>query len=176
MEEKKVKVSRENWDYLVDKLQYILADYLHGGESDEVIAKFENLLEIDNPEEKKLNFLPFNLEAAKAGKPVYTRDGRKARIICFDRKGDICPIIALVEENGMEVTKSYDENGRANYKNADNYDLMMLPEKKEMWMNIYKGFTGYISGGGLYDTKKEAKDAVKDDKSYVTTTKVYWEE
>ena len=176
MEEKKVKVSRENWDYLVDKLQYILADYLHGGESDEVIAKFENLLEIDNPEEKKLNFLPFNLEAAKAGKPVYTRDGRKARIICFDRKGDICPIIALVEENGMEVTKSYDMNGRANYKNADNYDLMMLPEKKEMWINIYEGTTGPAPGGYLYDTEEEAKDAVNGDENYVTTTKVCWEE
>ena len=46
MKEKKVKVSRENWDYLVDKLQYILANYLHGGESDEVIAEFENLLKI----------------------------------------------------------------------------------------------------------------------------------
>ena len=73
----------------------------------------------------------FNIEFAKQGKPVCTRDGRKARIICFDRKGDICPIIALVEENGMEVTKSYDMNGRANYKNADNYDLMMASEKKK---------------------------------------------
>ena len=41
----------------------------------------------------------FNLEAAKSGKPVCTRDGRKARIICFDAKGDK-PIIALVEAKG----------------------------------------------------------------------------
>ena len=42
-------------------------------------------------------FKPFDLEQAKAGKPVCTRDGRKARIICFDTKtlGDY-PIIALV--------------------------------------------------------------------------------
>ena len=176
MKKKKVKISSENWDYLVDKLQYILAKYLRGGESDEVIAEFENLLEIDNPEEKKLNFLHFNLEAAKAGQPVCTRDGRKARIICFDVKGDICPIIALVEENGMEVTKHYDINGRANYKNADNYDLMMLPEKKERWVNIYKGATRYFLGCRLFDTKKEAKNAVKGDKNYITTIKVCWEE
>ena len=119
---------------------------------------------------------PFDIELAKQGKPVCTRDGRKARIICFDRKGDICPIIALVEENGMEVTKSYDENGRANYKNGDNYDLMMLPEKKEMWINIYKGTTGLAPGGFLYGTKEEAKDAVNGDETYVTTTKVCWEE
>ena len=34
--------------------------------------------------EKKLK--PFDLEAAKAGAKVITRDGRPVRIICFDRK------------------------------------------------------------------------------------------
>lgn len=29
--------------------------------------------------------IPFDLERAKAGDPVITRDGREARIICFDR-------------------------------------------------------------------------------------------
>ena len=46
-------------------------------------------------EPSKSNLKPFDLEAAKAGKPVYTRDGRKARIICFDRI-DAKPILALV--------------------------------------------------------------------------------
>lgn len=43
-------------------------------------------------------YKPFDLEQAKAGKPVCTRDGRKARIICFNAK-TLCdyPIIALVE-------------------------------------------------------------------------------
>lgn len=47
MEEKKLKISFEKADYLINKLQEILADYLHGGESDEVIAKFEELLDIE---------------------------------------------------------------------------------------------------------------------------------
>jgi hypothetical protein len=49
-------------------------------------------------EPSKSNLKPFDLEAAKAGKPVCTRDGRKARIICFNAK-TLCdyPIIALVE-------------------------------------------------------------------------------
>lgn len=42
----------------------------------------------EDMEEKKLNFKPFDLEAAKAGKPVCTRDGRKVRIISFDRHGE----------------------------------------------------------------------------------------
>ena len=58
-------------------------------------------------EEKKLNLKPFDLEAAKAGKPVCTRDGRKARIICFNAKRD-APIIALVTTNyGKEIAFDY---------------------------------------------------------------------
>lgn len=54
-------------------------------------------------EEKKLNLKPFDLEAAKAGKPVCTRDGRKARIICYDRQSDHgFPLVALVESTGTE--------------------------------------------------------------------------
>ena len=40
----------------------------------------------ENIEENKLNLKEFDIEAAKAGKPVCTRDGGKARIICFDKK------------------------------------------------------------------------------------------
>ena len=126
----------------------------------------------EDMEEKKLNLKPFDIQKAREGKPVCTRDGRKARIICFDVKGDICPIIALVEENGMEVTKSYDVNGRANYKNADNYDLMMLPEKKEGWVNVYKGGLLDIKS---YPTKKESFDKAYTE-GYVDTVKIQWEE
>lgn len=50
-------------------------------------------------------FKPFNLEQAKAGKPVCTRDGRKARIICFNAK-TLCdyPIIALVENSDSFIS------------------------------------------------------------------------
>lgn len=73
----------------------------------------------------------FSLEEARQGKPVCTRDGRKARIICFDRK-DVRPIIALIEsDNGNEGVYYYYADGL----NLDNYpsvfDLMMSLEKKE---------------------------------------------
>lgn len=62
-------------------------------------------------EEKKLNLKPFDLEAAKAGKPVCTRDGRKARIICWDKKGNY-PIVALIQDNeNSEHIEYYTENG-----------------------------------------------------------------
>ena len=95
------------------------------------------LKQYEDAEEKKLK--PFDLEAAKAGKPVCTRGGRNARIICFDVKWATHPIIALIEEGEGERICSYMPNGRR-YEGEEEwiYDLMMLPEKKEGWMNVYK--------------------------------------
>lgn len=52
------------------------------------------------------NLKPFDLEAAKAGKPVCTRDGRKARIICFDAKCNK-PIVALIYDCNKETVLQY---------------------------------------------------------------------
>ena len=89
-------------------------------------------------DKKKSNLKPFDIQKAREGKPVCTRDGRKARIICFDRK-DIKPIVALVTFiNGTSVIEKafyYFEDGYHLSKNDNNiYDLMMLPEKKEGWV------------------------------------------
>lgn len=43
----------------------------------------------------------FDLEAAKAGRPVCTRDGRKVRIVSFDMK-DKRPIVALIGNKRTE--------------------------------------------------------------------------
>lgn len=125
-------------------------------------------------EEKKLR--PFNLERAKQGKPVCTRDGAKARIICFDAKSD-APIIALITaDDGTEITFDYLSDGTFfNSENPDN-DLMMLPEKKEGWINIYKG--GKMDADYVYPTKADALENIfqpmKD--NYIDTIKVEWEE
>ena len=100
----------------------------------------DNLVEIEikqnkeDMEEKKLNLKSFDIQKAREGKPVCTRDGLKARIICFDRK-DIKPIVALVTFiDGTSVIEKafyYFEDGYHLSKNdKNNYDLMMLPEKK----------------------------------------------
>lgn len=94
----------------------------------------------EDMKEKKLNLRPFDLEAAKAGKPVYTRDGRKVRIICFDAKC-IKPIVALIQgSDNSEQIEYYTENGVfSNGGTGKNRDLMILLEKKEGWVNIYGG-------------------------------------
>lgn len=129
----------------------------------------------ENMGEKKLNLKPFDLEAAKAGKPVCTRDGRKARIICFDAKCDK-PIVALIYDCNKETVLQYLENGRFFVDQIDKYDLMMFPQKKEGWINIYTSYDGIETGISVYETKEIAKKGVDNSVSYLGTIKIEWEE
>lgn len=119
---------------------------------------------------------PFDLEAAKAGKPVYTRDGRKARIICFDVNNDK-PIVAVICCKDGKETYPYTfyPNGLNMDNNVlSNTDLMMLPEKKEGWVNIDKGGSGKIAVSSPYSTKEEAIH--NDNETTIDTIKISWEE
>lgn len=129
----------------------------------------------EDMEEKKLNFKPFDLEAAKAGKPVCTRDGRKARIICFDRKflfnGVSYPIIALIENTDKEeIIYGYNEEGKVIIEHDTPYkdDLMMLPEKKEGWIIIHKE--------AIYDKETAEKIAKETTADVIRIQKIEWEE
>lgn len=138
----------------------------------------ETELKLENMEEKKLNLKPFDFEAAKAGKPVCTRDGRKARIICFDtiNKGNY-PIIALLEDKGCEAIFYYNKDGKCNV--GTERDLMMLPEKKEGWVNVYKSYNvgkKIPCMASIYPTKEEAKKSSVVGFDYVDTVKIEWEE
>ena len=126
-------------------------------------------------EEKKLNLKPFDLEAAKAGKPVCTRDGRKARIICFDRDCDM-HIVALVADPLGESVHYYLSNGKVDFDKNNDYDLMMLPEKKVGWINVYKG--GKLDADYIYPTKADAVENIFQPMkaNYIDTIKVEWEE
>ena len=117
---------------------------------------------------------PFDIELARKGHPICTRDGRKA-IFLTTLSNKNFPVVAIVSCGQEENVYQYDINGVCD-EHDNNLDLMMLPEKKEKWMSIYKGPEDLLLGGRLYDTKKEAKDAVKCDKNYITTVKVCWEE
>lgn len=137
----------------------------------------------ENMEEKKLNLKEFNLEAAKAGKPVCTRDGRKARIICFDLNNKNFPIVAIINCDTEENAYQYDIDGVCD-EHDNNLNLMMLPEKKEGWINIYNRNTistskenCYImTGVSVFKTKESAISYKDKDKEYIDTIKIEWEE
>ena len=122
----------------------------------------------EDMEEKKLNLKPFDIQKAREGKPVCTRDERKARIICFDLKNDEYPIVAAVENDSSETLFSYTTNGEIADGIESDKDLMMLTEKKEGWAKVRKDIN-------LYDTKEEADRKMIGNDEYVTA-KVCWEE
>lgn len=128
----------------------------------------KNIEQVINMQKMK----PFNLEAAKAGKPVCTRDGRKARIICFDAKRkDGKNIIALIpskEYSGFEDLVAYPNNGNYHGGHENDGDLMMLPQKKEGWIIIHKE--------AIYDKETAEKIARETTANVIRIQKIEWEE
>ena len=124
----------------------------------------------------------FDLEKAKAGHPVCTRDGRPVRILCFDRtrKDEQRPIIALVEEEpGDERVRAYRQNGKYLDAQMNEYDLMMAGVKKEGWGYVWLDDDGDPLVCGVFNSKKEAKVAVEIDgfqEQFVAVAKIEWEE
>ena len=179
MEEKKIRLRQEEIDFLRRKFKEITQDYvIQGCDREKIQYEFGMLFEsTQGPynEEKKMNLKPFDIEAARSGKPICTREGRKARIICFDtiNKGNY-PIIALVEDRGFESAWYYDKDGKSNIEEC--FDLMMLPEKRSGWVNVYYDNDASSHRGCrfIYDTKEQAvKEAGS---AYITTVKIEWEE
>ena len=148
----------------------------------EIKQNEKDVKEINNPnfsntEKIGKNLKPFDLQAAKSGKPVCTRDGRKARIVCFDRVTNFTNeytgnlIVLVTNPNGDEQSFYYTEKGYlAGGNEYDNHKwgLMMLPEKKEGWINVCKS--------DLYKDKEIALHDAKQLKDYIDTVKVEWEE
>ena len=171
MEEKKIQLKQEDIDYLTRKIRYLVYKTNDYDRATEEIMNLFIPSDTEHSSSEKIgkNLKPFNLETAKQGKPVCTRDGRKARIICFDMNSfNNHIIVALItEENGTETIYSYTSDGKWKETKTEN-DLMMLPEKKEGWAKIRKDIN-------LYDTKEEADRKMIGNDEYVTA-KVCWEE
>lgn len=150
------------------------------------VRDYTKVEELNVMEENKLNLKPFDLEAAKAGKPVFTRGGRKARIICFDRKGyNMFPIVALIMNGDRESDiYTYRPNGTwDNSGNESDKDLMMPPEKKEGWVNIYKSDNGIYYTGAIFYEKNDALVNTAEieittgiPRDCIDTVKIEWEE
>lgn len=141
------------------------------------IIEIETKQNQEDMKDNKLNLKPFDLQKAREGKPVCTRDGRKARIICFDRKDNIYPIIALVECGKNEDMSLYMKDGRYIISEKENdRDLMMLSEKYEGWINIYiplnNSYAAWLRSPDVYKTREEAIEMADD--TVWATVKIEW--
>lgn len=125
----------------------------------------------------------FDIELAKQGHPVQTREGSPVRIICYDKVSlQDFPIVALVRHIGKhsqdEKIGLYTVNGKANHGNKESeLDLVMAPTKKEGWVNIYKGIGDSPYTGNIYPSEEEAIEHISDyGDIHLATEKIEWEE
>ena len=167
-----IKQNKENMEEKKQKLDDLVGLYTSAKITYKEFDEKLKTLYADK-EECKSSLKEFDLEAAKAGKPVCTRDGRKVRIICFDAKRkDKKKIIALVPSKdypGFEDLIAYPNNGNYYGGHENDGDLMMLPERKEGWVNVYNDTP-------IYDTKERAELGALTVRKRIATVKISWEE
>lgn len=126
MEEKKEKL--EGLLIALDNLKETMARAI-----DELSTRVENALKEANEEQKPtVRIVPFDIEKAKQGAKVVTRDGHDVRILCYDRNSNDYPIVALVQSKDDEDdgVNTYTKNGKyVNVNYEDTHDDLFIEEE-----------------------------------------------
>lgn len=118
---------------------------------------------------------PFDLQEylKNPERKLVTRDNKSVRIICTDRL-DSYPVVGLIRIGDCDEVCTYTKDGERYTQREDKYDLFFAPEKKTGWVNIYN--QPIMACGLIYGSEEEAKQSVDEDKTYVATVKIEWEE
>jgi hypothetical protein len=76
--------------------------------------------------------LPFNLEKAKAGHPLVTRDGRDVKFLAYVLEvSGLYPVVCFID--GDSYVNTFAENGRAAmYETQSDLFLKVVPKKRLM--------------------------------------------
>ena len=99
---------------------------------------------------KKRFVKPFDLEEARKGALVETKSGRKARIVCYDRKSRAeFPLLVLIEtyDGKTEESFTYPNSGKFNdLDKAHDYDLVLVEylEEDVKWSDKNEKVTQYF--------------------------------
>ena len=123
----------------------------------------------------------FNLQEylANPNRQVVTREGKRVRIVCTDRKGlDVKPIVALITlPNCDEIVKCFWADGIDTAGSEDKNDLFFAPEKHEGWIIINKWPNGVRDTNGIiYHTKSDVPNITPVGVKRVATIKIECEE
>lgn len=93
---------------------------------------------------------PFNLEEAKAGKPIICRNGFTAKFVAHVPDAIKSDRIVCLDHESQIFTRP--ESGETG---GGCYDLFMIPEKKTAWANIYRNGDGFV-----HENKEAANRAI----------------
>ena len=132
-------------------------------------------------ENNKVDCIPFDIEKAMNGSDICTRDGRNARILCFDAKGDR-PIVALIDQNGLsdDYPYKYYTNGFFYDNTISDIDLMIVQSIKTGYVNLYKNNSDnddcIYNTSNVYSSIEEARNHIVDQDRYVDTVEFSWKE
>ena len=103
-----------------------------------------------------VGLMPFNIEAAKAGAEVFTRDGRTVKILEFNLRGD-APILGVIHGENIDIVENFTAEGKNKF---DVYDLYLQQIKCSGWINvIFRAGEERIIDEVVYDTPEEAKES-----------------
>ena len=106
---------------------------------------------------------------------IVTYDGSDVRVICTNRLDKDYPVVALVRKKNVETIESYTKDGKYINNKIYNHDLFFAPEKKEGWINVYRGNGGCNTFvcNRIFATREEAQREKRD---IIATIKIEWEE
>lgn len=118
---------------------------------------------------------PFDLEKAKAGHKLVTRDGREVLdFYCFDLASPDCVWVCYAVIDGD--VQGFDRDGYFNRCGESSLDLMLASTKRKGFVNVYVSSDPIYAG--VFDTEKEAqREADRHGRSaVVTAVPIEWEE
>ena len=114
-------------------------------------------------------------------KPLVTRSGLSARIVCDDAPGDF-PIVAIIDKmstvDNCVTHFAYRKDGLVNPDGIPSpYDLFFATKNYEGWVNVFKNDDGenYVTYS-VYKSKEDAEEDGKQYSGYITSVKIKWEE
>lgn len=111
---------------------------------------------------------PFDLEKAKSGDRVCTRNGKEARFLGVI-KNSTYPVIAVyVGSDGEECIETYTPEGCVSLCGEDECDLVM-DTSNAGYINIFKD---NICGGKIWRTREEAEKNAGKSNNYIATARV----
>lgn len=106
-------------------------------------------------------------------KPVQTRDGRPARIICTDRKHSRDVIVALVTtDTGEERIYDFSEAGFFLSYQESGVDLVNIPARRHEYVNCYANAEPCFHSS--WETARQG--ATNSDRVYIGTVEIVCED
>lgn len=97
---------------------------------------------------------PFNLEAAKAGAKLVTRDGREvSEFHHFETDSSSLDCVVVVDGKSQWVRSS---SGRHSNITEATWDLFLAPTKRTVYLNMWRDSNGRFMSAA-YDTEHKAR-------------------